>query len=77
MKQLHSLITNTTSLVGYIAVLMFTGAFLGGGQGHSMDIAALKGNIGEYSRSETTIGGGTQKLVIVTIDGRQYHATIL
>jgi hypothetical protein len=29
-EQFNNLMTNTTSLVGYIAVLMFVGAYLGG-----------------------------------------------
>ncbi len=74
MKEFHSLITNTTSLVGYIAVLMFVGAYLGGNQSSPIDPVLLKGSIME---SRNGIDSITQnRSVIITIDGRQYQATI-
>ncbi len=73
-EQFHNLITNTTSLVGYIAVLMFVGAYLGGDKSYALDPAVLKGSIIENSR------GGVQSLsaqsVTITINGQQYQAII-
>ncbi|MFA6091071.1 MAG: hypothetical protein WC774_04840 [Candidatus Gracilibacteria bacterium] len=74
MKEFHSLITNTTSLVGYIAVLMFIGAYLGGNQSSPIDQTLLKGSVME-SRSVTD-SIAPNRSVIITIDGRQYQATI-
>ena len=78
MKELHNLITNTTSLVGYIAVLMFAWAYLGGERSFVLDSALLKGNPGEYTSS----GPGREiqssnKPVIITIGGRQYEAKMM
>lgn len=77
MKQFHSLITNTTSLVGYIAVLMFVGAYFGGGQGSLIDPALLKGNIIESRDTPWRVSTDTSThSAIITIDGRQYQAMI-
>jgi len=79
MKQLHNLITNTTSLVGYIAVLMFVGAYLGGDSRDAMnristfDPTLLKGSVME---SRDAINRVSTKSVIVTIDGREYEAVL-
>lgn len=73
MKEFNALITNTTSLVGYIAVLMFVGAYLGGDKSYALDPTLLKGNVGEFRGTVLT---ESQKSVIITIDGRQYGAVI-
>lgn len=73
MKGFNALITNTTSLVGYIAVLMFVGAYLGGDKNYMLDPSLLKGSIGEF---RGTMLMEPQELVIITIDGRQYEARI-
>ncbi len=77
-EQFHSLITNTTSLVGYIAVLMFVGAYIGGDKSYALDPAVLKGSIME---SRSSVNGNitstvSAKQIIITIDGRQYEAVI-
>lgn len=73
MKEFHNLITNTTSLVGYIAVLMFVGAYLGGDKSYALDPTLLKGSVGEFRGTMLAV---PQKSVIITIDGRQYEAVI-
>lgn len=73
MKQFHNLITNTTSLVGYIAVLMFVGAYIGGDRDSLFDPMLLKGSIGEFRGSALL---DARKSVIITIDGRKYEARI-
>ena len=73
MKQFHDLITNTTSLVGYIAVLMFVGAYLGGNGNFALDPTLLKGSIMESRDMPRHI---STKSIIITIDGRQSEATI-
>lgn len=75
MKEFHNLISNTTSLVGYIAVLMFGGAYLGGNQSFALDPAVLKGNIIE-SRDMLQHISTESRSVIITIDGQQYEAWI-
>jgi hypothetical protein len=65
--------TNTTSLVGYIAVLMFVGAYLGGDQNYALDPILLKGSVLESRGMPSHI---STKSVTITIDGRQYEATI-
>lgn len=75
MKELNALITNTTSLVGYIAVLMFVGAYLGGDQSYAFDPALLKGSILESRDAIYRVSTDlSDRSVIVTIDGRQYEA---
>jgi hypothetical protein len=79
MKQLNALITNTTSLVGYIAILMFAGAYLGGDARDmpwrisTLDPTLLKGSLSEYSRTPL---GEKQSPIIITINGRQYEAML-
>ncbi|MDD2916989.1 MAG: hypothetical protein PHH70_04060 [Candidatus Gracilibacteria bacterium] len=72
-EQFQNLITNTTSLVGYIAVLMFIGAYIGGDQSCMSDPLSIKGNILENKNSSPSV---MTKSVILTIDGRQYEAII-
>lgn len=74
MKELNALITNTTSLVGYIAVLMFVGAYLGGDQNFALDPTLFKGNLAE-NRSVMR-HDLSDRSMIVTIDGQQYEARI-
>jgi hypothetical protein len=77
-EQFHNLITNTTSLVGYIAVLMFVGAYLGGDKSYAFDPAVLKGSIME-SRSSidgTIVSTISAKPITIIIDGRKYEAVI-
>ena len=73
MKLFRNLLTNTTSLVGYIAVLMFVGAYLGGDQSYALDPTLLKGSVLE---SRDIQGHISTKTITITIDGRQYEATI-
>ncbi|MDD2892275.1 MAG: hypothetical protein PHQ95_04910 [Candidatus Gracilibacteria bacterium] len=73
MKELHNLITNTTSLVGYIAVLMFVGAYLGGDKNSALDPVLLKGSIGEHRGFQVP---ESHRPIIITIDGRQYEAMV-
>lgn len=74
MKQFHNLITNTTSLVGYIAVLMFIGAYLGGDKSFALDPTLLKGSIME---SGGAMNHDFIRSVVITIDGREYEARIV
>lgn len=74
MKELHSLITNTTSLVGYIAILTFAGAYLGGNQSFLINPTLLKGSIIESRGNIHYIPPA--RSVIITIDGREYQATL-
>lgn len=78
MKELRNLITNTTSLVGYIAVLMFVGAYVGGDQHSALDPTLLKGSVMEGGdiAGRDTPWHVSPRPVIITIDGRQYEATI-
>lgn len=77
MKEFHSLITNTTSLVGYIAVLMFVGAYLGGDKSFTLNPTLLKGSLSEYSSLQAwTELPSSSRTVIITVDGRQYEAQI-
>ena len=73
MKEFHNLMTNTTSLIGYIALLTFFWAYLGGDQTFALDSALLKGNILE---NRDMANQTSMKSVIITIDGRQYEAMI-
>lgn len=73
MKEFHNLITNTTSLVGYIAILMFAGAYVGGNQSYALDPALLKGSVIE---GRDTLDLVSPHSIIVTIDGRQYQARL-
>lgn len=68
-RKLHELMTNTTSLVGYIAILMFAGAYVGGDKGITIDPALLKGSIMENSQPRA-------KSIFIMIDGRQYRAQV-
>ena len=83
MKQFHKLLTNTTSLVGYIAVLMFIGAYLGGEQTFALDPTFLKGSIieskGVLSPISTSYNtnGLSNKSITIFMDGRQYEAKII
>ncbi|OIP55071.1 hypothetical protein AUK10_00135 [Candidatus Gracilibacteria bacterium CG2_30_37_12] len=74
MKEFHSLITNTTSLVGYIAILMFVGAYLGGNQSFLIDPTLLKGSLMESRSIISSVS--SVRSVIITIDGREYQATL-
>ncbi|MDD5197357.1 MAG: hypothetical protein PHN60_00690 [Candidatus Gracilibacteria bacterium] len=73
MKQFHALMTNTTSLVGYIAVLMFVGAYLGGNKSYTFDPILLKGSVME---SGGAIKHDPLRSMVITIDGRQYEVQI-
>lgn len=73
MKLFRNLLTNTTSLVGYIAILMFVGAYLGGDQSYALDPTLLKGSVLESRDIPRYV---STKSVTITIDGRQYEATI-
>ncbi len=74
-KFFHNLITNTTSLVWYIAILMFVGAYYGGDKSYALDPLVLKGSIME-NRTSITSYDTPQKSIIIMLDGRQYRATI-
>lgn len=74
--QFHNLITNTTSLVGYIAVLMFVGAYLGGDKSYALDPTLLKGSILENSSTVGPVSMESGQSVIITINGKQYEAII-
>ena len=72
-EQFHNLITNTTSLVGYIAILMFVGAYLGGDQSYALDPSLLKGSLSE---NRSISNEEAMKTVTIMIDGQQYRATL-
>lgn len=73
-EQFHNLITNTTSLVGYIAVLMFVGAYFGGDKSYALDPALLKGSVMENNRG--AVASPETQSVTITIGGKQYQAII-
>lgn len=76
MKELRSLITNTTSLVGYIAILMFAGAYVGGDQSYTLDPTLLKGSVMEGGNTTGYASIDSDRSILITIDGRQYQATV-
>ena len=79
MKEFHNLMTNTTTLVGYIAILMFAGSYLGGdGRDAINRISTLNPTLfkGSVLESSNTIQYISTKSVTITIDGRQYEAMI-
>lgn len=75
-EQFHNLVTNTTSLVGYIAVLMFVGAYLGGDKSYALNPTLLKGSILENRSLAGALSMEAGQSVIITINGKQYEAVI-
>ena len=78
MKDFRNIITNTTSLVGYIAILMFAGAYVGGNQSYALDPTLLKGSVMEERAAPTAMetNRSSPRSAIITIDGRQYKAIL-
>lgn len=76
MDKLNALVTNTTSLVGYIALLIVAGSYLGGNP--EMQASALKGSVIEsgFIAARDVPRHVSTTSAIITIDGRQYRAEI-
>ncbi|EKD29287.1 MAG: hypothetical protein ACD_78C00454G0001 [uncultured bacterium (gcode 4)] len=72
-KHFHHLANSTTSLVGYIGLLIIAGSYLGGTMG--IQAQSLKGSLSEYGVRKTndTVNG---RFVTVRIDGREYRAEL-
>lgn len=72
-KHFRHLANSTTSLVGYIGLLIIAGSYLGGAPG--IGAQSLKGSLSEYGIRK--IGGITDnRFVTVRIDGREYRAEL-
>lgn len=72
-KHFHHLANSTTSLVGYIGLLIIAGSYLGGTPGIAAQ--SFKGSVSEY-RSMKTNDLANKRFVTVVIDGREYRAEL-
>lgn len=72
-KHFHHLANSTTSLVGYIGLLIIAGSYLGGAPG--IGAQSLKGSMSEY-RAMKTNEVTNKRFVTVVIDGREYRAEL-